>query len=256
MDTAEIPVELSEAARTNLVPKLAKNSTYNAEFVEIVDEKNINKIVKPPVPLQVKELRFLAIQAITHLNQFSNTDNCDTSINEIYISSAMTQILCYINVMPEFDAKFYLLIRSIFHRYISELGYTHIIPYYNMIFNDNIYAEYEQTNNTPLPIISEEWKNEKIKEYITKQIQIERRKASKKPFIEHKVNSYVGARDKEGKWWLSKILAVFNKDDKTVYYVEFLNWGPQFNEFIADMSRIQRYNSRRHHLFRPVEIDV
>ena len=146
------------------------------------------------------------------------------------------------------------MIKATFHRYIVELGYTHIIPYYDKIFNDKIYINNNVNNSIIHPLISAEWMSEKIKEYQAKQLQIERRKISKRAPVVHKVNSYVGCRDKEGKWWLSKILAIFYKDIHTIYYVEFLNWGEQFNEFITDPARIQIYNSHRHHLFKPVEI--
>jgi hypothetical protein len=194
------------------------------------------------------------MHAIKYLNEFENNDiQYDNSIIEIYISATISQIMYYINISEDFDPKFYLLVKAMFHKYIFELGYTHLITYYNKIFNDNLYDDKSICENKQ-PTLSSEWINEKIREYQTKQLQIERRKLAKRPPLIYKVGSHVGAQDKEGKWWLSKILAVFYKNEHIIYYVEFLNWGEQFNEFITDPAKIQSYNSRKHHLFKPVDI--
>ena len=255
--TQEIPVELSDSAKERLVHKTKKTKqTFNYTHIEIPNESNIHKYVKKHIPQTIQERRFLARQAISHLNEFEHNDiQYDKTLIEIYISCAISQIKNYIDVMEEFDAKFYLLVKSMFHRYIAELGYIHIITYYNEIFNDNEYDTLIDNKIIPLPVLSIEWQNEKIKEYQSKQLQIERRKQAKRPVYIYKKGAYVGARDKEGKWWLSKILSIFYEGEHVIYYVEFLNWGEQFNEFIVDPNRLRKYNSKLHPLFKQVEIN-
>ena len=254
----EIPTEMSETAKEQMTHKVKKQNKqpFNYIHLEIPNESNISAYVKKHVPQSIQERRFLARQAISHLNEFEHDDiQYDRSSIEIYLSCAISQIKNYIDAMENFDAKFYLLTKAMFHRYIAELGYSHLIIYYNEIFNDNAYGDYLENKTMLLPVIMPEWQNEKIKEYQTKQLQIERRKQLKRPITIHKKGAYVGARDKEGKWWLSKILAVYHECEHIIYYVEFLNWGEQFNEFISDTNRIRKYNSKQHPLFKPVEID-
>lgn len=64
-------------------------------------------------------------------------------------------------------------------------------------------------------------------------------------------NEIVGAKDKEGRWWMSQILDIIQYDHHNIYYVSFLGWGDRFNEFITNTSRIKKYNPRRHKYYRP-----
>ena len=236
------------------------------QYIEIPNENNIHKYVRSNVSMTQQEIRFLAMQAITNLNELDKIDRrCDKDIMEIYIATTISQIMQYHMCICQSDkaaksvsddARFYLLVKSMFHRFIWELGYVYLIRYYNMIFTDDIYTDLVDGDGVQsIPIVlSEEWKAEKIKEYQTKTLQIARRKALKQPTVMYKPGRYVGARDKEGNWWMAKILKTLYEECHIIYYVEFLNWGDQFNEFITDVSRIQKYNPRRHKLFEPVEV--
>ena len=64
------------------------------------------------------------------------------------------------------------------------------------------------------------------------------------------IGEIVGAKDKENNWWMAKILYSTQHLAHVIYYVEFLNWGEQFNEFITDCSRLQRFNAYKHKYYR------
>jgi hypothetical protein len=227
------------------------------DHIEIITERNIHTYVKRSDGISTRELRFLAFQAISHLNEFDKLDrHLDPSVIEIYITAAASQLVQYHVSNHEEDPQLYMLAKNMFDRFIRELGYNNLIRYYNMIFNDSAYDTTADTmiDEGPQITLSAEWKAEKIKEYQLKQLQIARRKAMKRPKINFKAGSYVGAQDREGNWWLSKILAIFTHEEHIIYYVEFLQWGEQFNEFIADLNRIRKYNPRFHHLFKPAEV--
>jgi hypothetical protein len=71
-----------------------------------------------------------------------------------------------------------------------------------------------------------------------------------KPF---KVDQIVGAKDKENKWWLARILHVHNTPNASHvwYYVYFEGWGSAHNEWINSSTyRVRAYNPRRHFLKR------
>jgi len=66
------------------------------------------------------------------------------------------------------------------------------------------------------------------------------------------VNEIIGARDKEGKWWLSRILSKFNDPVSGIqwYYVHFHGWSHDHNEWIGDSHKIKKFNPRKHILKR------
>ena len=101
--------------------------------------------------------------------------------------------------------------------------------------------------------LTEEEKTAIIKSYNKKQAELKIRKKLKfmRPrFLEGEI---VGALDKENKWWLARILQVIKYEGGYAYYVEFCNWGSQFNDLISDPRKIRWYNPRRHKLFRGIK---
>jgi hypothetical protein len=145
-----------------------------------------------------------------------------------------------------------LLIKALFHRYITEIGCHNLIEIYNRVFSDKLY----EAANLPIlriPQLSDEWCKERVADYKQKIRVLSAIKAGKRPPQEFAVGEIVGARDRENNWWMSRVLAVFTYEQHVVYYVEFLGWGEQFNEFIPySRTRIRRFNPKVHRYFRPV----
>lgn len=61
------------------------------------------------------------------------------------------------------------------------------------------------------------------------------------------VGQIVGARDSERRWWMARILFIFDdpKYPYPWYYVHFENWDDIHNEWISSPYRIKRFNPRR-----------
>jgi hypothetical protein len=74
----------------------------------------------------------------------------------------------------------------------------------------------------------------------------------KKKIMKYIVGQIVGAKDKEGKWWMSRILYVFEDPNYPYpwYYVHFEGWGDIQNEWISSLFRIKKFNPRRDFLRR------
>lgn len=68
----------------------------------------------------------------------------------------------------------------------------------------------------------------------------------------YKVGQIVGARDSERRWWMSRILFVFEdpKYPYPWYYVHFEGWSDIQNEWISSPYRIKCFNPRRDFLKR------
>lgn len=74
---------------------------------------------------------------------------------------------------------------------------------------------------------------------------------SKKKHEPFKVGQIVGAKDKEMKWWLSRILHIHNdvERDGYWYYVRFEGWGALHDEWInSETFRVKWFNPRKHYL--------
>ncbi len=75
-------------------------------------------------------------------------------------------------------------------------------------------------------------------------------KKTLKPF---RVDQVVGAKDKENKWWLARILHAHNTPNSPDmwYYVHFEGWGHSADEWIHSRTyRVRDFNPRRHFLKR------
>lgn len=74
---------------------------------------------------------------------------------------------------------------------------------------------------------------------------------SKKKHEAFKVGQIVGAKDKEMKWWLARILHVHNDEERAGfwYYIRFEGWGSIHDEWIySETFRVKWYNPRKHFL--------
>jgi hypothetical protein len=68
--------------------------------------------------------------------------------------------------------------------------------------------------------------------------------------VSYDAKELIGAKDKFGKWWAAYILDKFIVDKRTIYHVEFINWGVEFREFIEDSyTRMEKYKPYKHKLY-------
>lgn len=156
--------------------------------------------------------------------------------------------------LPEDLAEELLILKGVFDILIVDYNKLHLVSKYNEIFNDKMYDTLTLTgkdvNITPIPLTQKE-KEVFIQNYQKKVRDVEvRRRLNAKP-AKYTIGDIVGAQDKEGKWWMSQVLDVFSHLDQHMYYVTFLGWGEQFNEFIVSPFKIQRFNPKRHRYYRP-----
>jgi hypothetical protein len=119
---------------------------------------------------------------------------------------------------------------------------TDLISMYNLIFNDNLYDNNIKHDDFT---ITQEVKDSIMSDYLA--LTLPSTKITKKRFS---IGEIVGAKDKENHWWMAKILYHAYHDGKHIYYVEFLNWGKEFNEFICDGHRLQKFNKYKHNYYR------
>lgn len=115
-----------------------------------------------------------------------------------------------------------------------------LIPIYNLIYTND---KYKDIQSQPILLTSE----------ITDILLAEYHAPI--PIVTHDKPKYavgeiIGAKDKEGNWWMSEVLFSTSYNTHIIYYIKFLNWGDQFNEFIHEKHRMQRFNPFKHKYYR------
>jgi hypothetical protein len=133
-----------------------------------------------------------------------------------------------------------------------KLGYAefHILKILQNIkqrkYVDNLSFGYINNSNlSNKPPISE-----KKRLYIEKKLpSIKPTRYFKKKNNSFKVNQIVGAKDKENKWWLSRVLHIHDTPEACWYYIKFEGWDDIHNEWInANTYRVRWFNPRKHFL--------
>lgn len=214
--------------------------------------ETIKNFVKPLI-VELEDKTYLEqemlinIYSIIHIMETINrSDTCYLMI--VKTTFMQFKYFCRMLTFLQNNPAFLLFIKALFHRYIVVLGHKELIEIYDEIFTDKLYAN-ELATYVFVPVLTEEWKSEKIKEYQQLLRQIYARKNAKKNAPKYEIEEIIGARDKEGRWWMSKVLAIFNYQNSIVYYIEFIGWGERFNEFISDGFRIQKFNPKNIDIF-------
>jgi hypothetical protein len=181
-------------------------------------------------------------------------DNKMSRASRIEIVKTLFQhIACYKHFLSlEKYNTFNVTIKAKFHQFIHKEGVLSLIPIYNEIYNDGLYDSYEIPETIDLP---EDFFADCLHEYRASLEELRIRNDSKKKKPKFSEGEIVGAKDKQGNWWLSRILKVWTYGIHIIYYVEFCGWGDTFNEFITNPYFIQKFNPRKHRLFRGVVED-
>ena len=165
----------------------------------------------------------------------------------VYHVMITTKGMKFIHENPQFA----VVVKAKFHEFIIKDQMINLIPIYNTIFNDNLYDNINIKNvNFELFLSDEEYKKieKKYNEDIKKMKVVSKYNT---PKYTYEIGEIVGAKDKQGNWWLSRIIQSFLYDSHIIYYVEFVGWGKEFNEFISDRFRLEKFNPRKHKYFRP-----
>jgi hypothetical protein len=215
----------------------------------IINKETIMTHVKPITPMTKEDFNRELSATLSMINTIESNMAADN------INTLVRCVFGHISILLKSEhakdnASIYLLVKALFHRYIATYGHHDIICYYNEIYSDNQYADIADTD-VFYPTLTEEWKTEMIRQYQDQQTQIEYRRNLRRKPPQFELNEIVGAKDKEGRWWLSKVLAIYSCGKHSVYYVEFAGWGDQFNEFIVDRYRIEKFKPKKHKYFQP-----
>ena len=257
-------------ALTMNISDLIDLSNLNLEAPELIDLSNIDlrNLGKP-----VKEITEIPQNKLTHMNEY---------IDEVNILIIKSTILNHISTMSEISDgtdktivhQMYNILKNLlilhgksisnlsqFIREIEdnmnllELSFNRFVihkilnnikhgKYYDNIHFREINID---TSNIP-PMTVEERINieEKLPQFIhSKQI-----KKKQKPF---NVGEIVGAKDKETKWWLARVLHRHDAPDCADYwyYIRFENCDSIHDEWISSKSfRVRYFNPKRHFLKR------
>lgn len=181
------------------------------------------------------------------------TTNHNVTSYPQYVSIIFNSIKILCDRLPA-DSIFndiFLFVKVMFHRYIVDFQQKQLIKIYNEMFIDGFYNN-DDIRIMILPVLTEEWKLQQIKEYQEEVKTITALKNNKRPAITYEVGEIVGARDKTGKWLMAEVLKIATVDDKIVYYVQFKGWSDLYNEFISDPKKIAKYNPKKHVYFRTI----
>lgn len=240
------------------IPKMPDRATHitedNFDTSIIYSEGTIANYMLPIVT-DVDDVNYYEQEMLANMYSIIHIMESIERTNTMYLMIVRTtfmqlKYLCRLIGFMRLKPSFLLLVKSLFHRYIAVLGHTELVDIYDEIFNDKLYSG-DNTKYVFVPTLTDEWRMARIKEYHENLQQMYIRKMSKKTPPAYEVGEIIGAKDKEGRWWMSKVLARYEYQGWPVYYVEFINWGDKFNEFIADGFRLRKYNPKIHKYFRP-----
>jgi hypothetical protein len=194
--------------------------------------------------LQIPLIKF------TLLNQFNIIEQ---SVLNRYLSVKMLQNMLILHGkalanVPEFIN---LLFRRLFQlqlKYDERVLFKILTNIKQHKYRNNIHFRYmENVNLNNIPPIPAE--NRLFIEKTLPQIRYQKQfKKIPKPF---KVGQIVGAKDKENKWWLSRVLHVHKPTDTNIYwyYIRFEGWGNMHDEWINSRTyRVRYFNAKKHFL--------
>ena len=223
--------------------KKEKNAQKNTE------NKKTNTIYKE----YTNELNTLLIKSnimnqITLIHEVSESDD-KTHLHQLYNMLKNTLIIHgkTLYKMTDFTNEIdnYLSLielnynRCIIHKMISNIKNNNYME--NIYFREATYA----VSNVPPMSVTERMSIEENLPQFRYSRQIKKKQA---PF---NVDDIVGAKDKENKWWLARILHRFDapETEDYWYYIRFENHGPLHDEWICSKTyRVRYFNPKKHFL--------
>lgn len=232
-------------AKSSSTIKVVKETDKIEFLIPTVD--NIQTMLNPVIDNYAEDLEHF--ETILGFINFIETLNPTSPISKQLVGYVFMHLV-HSNKFLHLDLKYAMLVKALFHKYIIDHKFTHLICLYDKLFNDKLYANI-QDETIFYPTLPQEWIIQQVKDYQAKMKEVQIRKAAKRPAPRYSRGEIVGAKDKENKWWLAEVLDVLQFDGRNAYYVEFKGWGEKFNEVIIDGFRIEKYNRKKHMYFRP-----
>jgi hypothetical protein len=237
-----------------------ENDTLKKEkTIQIDTQKTIQIDTQKTIPKNTiykeytNELNTLLIKSnimnqITLIHEVSESDD-KTHLHQLYNMLKNTLIIHgktlykMTNFTNEIDNYLSLIElnynRCIIHKMISNIKNNNYME--NIYFREITYA----VSNVPPMSVTERMSIEENLPQFRYSRQIKKKQA---PF---NVDDIVGAKDKENKWWLARILHRFDapETEDYWYYIRFENHGPLHDEWICSKTyRVRYFNPKKHFL--------
>ena len=237
-----------------------ENDTLKKEkTIQIDTQKTIQIDTQKTIPKNTiykeytNELNTLLIKSnimnqITLIHEVSESDD-KTHLHQLYNMLKNTLIIHgktlykMTNFTNEIDNYLSLIElnynRCIIHKMISNIKNNNYME--NIYFREITYA----VSNVPPMSVTERMSIEENLPQFRYSRQIKKKQS---PF---NVDDIVGAKDKENKWWLARILHRFDapETEDYWYYIRFENHGPLHDEWICSKTyRVRYFNPKKHFL--------
>jgi len=236
----------------NIFSKLLKNDKANSDSEDETSEDETNERINERVNERVNE-------QVNKSNELLNIYNSELS-KEIIIyvrdetskhDTSKDNTLSSVNLsnIDNVDLSSVMLLKIKFHEIITKFRKPEYVALYDEIFNDNLYNYIKVENDV---IKTTEWLTPEKKAQLISEYNEEVDKINKKNLV-YKLNyeegEIIGAKNIYDQWWMSKILKIIKIEGKVIYYVEFLGWGKDFNEFICCPLRMAKFNKFKHNYY-------
>jgi hypothetical protein len=259
-NTAKPPVIVDKTNLTS-VKNQHKSSKEPVRYhlPEIITVDNITKYLQTPETELKRGSKRLDIKTklmVSLMGEFLGLFKTFESSREKQIGSVVTAFTTLANFTDvlHYQPKFAMAIKAKFDQFIMVSKILELIPLYNKIFNDKMYDDMNYVKAADSFALSDKDVLELTKKYNHDVAERIKQQKSLRVAPKFEENEIVGAKDKEGKWWMSRVLKVYEHPafpNQSVYYVEYLGWGSAFNDFITNSYCIARYNPRAHIYYRP-----
>lgn len=238
---------VSTDAELKLEPTDAELEPTDAELAELESTFTIDNIAESmhdvTKPDDRKDLLLNLIK-----NGVQACDRSSSRQDRKAIATLMFQCLATMRDQLFALPQLALVVKAKFHQLIRAERMYRLIPIYNQIFSDLPFAN---INYQAKPrVFTEEKIIECIAEYNTNLVKYEEQNKITRAKPTFEKGELVGVKDKEGKWFLSEVLHVFQYGDDIAYLIKYHGWGKKFNDFITDSYRIKKYSPRRDVYFR------
>ncbi len=156
-----------------------------------------------------------------------------------------------VNVIKRYNifdhAKLMLLLKLKFHHLIQRENMIDLVKLYDEVFNDKLYQFIEIEKKLLKPVTNEDI----AKYYEIYNDEVDKLKTKNYKFsVKYEEGEIIGAKSIYDQWWMARIIKIIVIDEHVVYYVEFLGWGKEFNEFITSPLKLARYNIHKHKYYR------
>jgi hypothetical protein len=261
-----VPYQFELEASAKLQADIDANETYE-ELINRLAKDNTIRIVPGAVAFNVQQfttdnigqfLNPVVDISISRKDAFLRLTNLIiTTFDQIKIRAGrnhmiiimMTNLIGYLDIMNDPAlASFSVMIKGKFNNFIRCEKVYELIPIYNIIYNDNAFANID---TVPEVMITQAEIDAHIVKYNADLITYAEKNIALRPRPMYEKGEIIGAKNNEGKWYMAEVLKVFQHKHINMYYVEFKGWGDQFNEFIIDSFRLKRFNPRAHVYYRP-----